>query len=83
MGSPYLDIGTGLAPLLAGWGEIIVARENFEGPHVWHNRRSLPQDAQKCRPARPQRVRARGVPSGYVEGLNDVRTPLEAFISSW
>ena len=41
MGSPYLDIGTGLAPLLAGWGEIIVARENFEGPHVWHNRSTL------------------------------------------
>jgi len=64
MGSPYLDIGTGLAPLLAGWGEIIVARENFEGPHVWHNRRSIPQGAQKGRPARPQQVRVRGVPSG-------------------
>jgi hypothetical protein len=83
MGSPYLDIGTGLAPLLAGCGKTIVAHESFEGPHVWHNRRSLPQGAQKGRPARPQRVRARGVPSGYVEGLNDVRTPLEAFISSW
>ena len=47
MGSPYLDIGTGLAPLLAGCGKTIVARENFEGLHVWRNWRSLPQDAQR------------------------------------
>jgi hypothetical protein len=32
------------------------------------------QEAQKARSARPQRVKTRGVPSGYVEGLNDVRT---------
>ena len=24
---------------LAGYGETILARENFGGPHVWHNRR--------------------------------------------
>jgi len=41
----------------------------------------LTQDAQKGRPARPQRVKARGVPSGYVEGLNDARTPLADFFS--
>ena len=38
--------------------------------------KTLPQDAQKDRPARPQRVKARGVPLGYVEGLNDARTTL-------
>jgi len=32
------------------------------------------QEAQKGCPARPQRVKARGVPSWYVEGLNDART---------
>ena len=32
------------------------------------------QDAQKDRSARPQRVKVRGVPFGYVEGLNDART---------
>ena len=32
------------------------------------------QDAQKGCSARPQRVRGRGVPLGYVEGLNDART---------
>ena len=32
-------------------------------------------DARKVRPARPQRVKARIVPLGYVEGLNDARTP--------
>ena len=39
------------------------------------------KDAQKDRPARPQRVKDRGVPSGYVEGLNDVRTLLADFFS--
>jgi hypothetical protein len=41
----------------------------------------LLQDAQKGRPARPQRVKARGVPFGYVEGLNDARTLLADFFS--
>jgi hypothetical protein len=50
-------------------------------PHSWHNRKILPQDAQKVRPARPQRVKARGVPLRYVEGLNDARTPLADFFS--
>ncbi len=34
------------------------------------------KDAQNVRPARPQRVKSRGVPGGYVEGLNDARTKL-------
>jgi hypothetical protein len=42
---------------------------------------ALAQDAQKVRPARPQRVKARGVPLGYVEGLNDARTKLADFCS--
>ena len=49
---------------LAGCGTTILASENFEGPRMWHNRRTLPPDAQKGLPARPQRVKARGVPSG-------------------
>src|SRR5437870_12834362 len=40
------------------------------------------RDGQKCRPARPQRVKARGVPLRYVEGLNDARTKLAEFLSS-
>ena len=39
------------------------------------------QDTQKGRPARPQRVKIRGVPGGYVEGLNDARTKLADFFS--
>ena len=39
------------------------------------------QDAQKGCPARPQRVKGRGVPLGYVEGLNDARTMLADFFS--
>jgi hypothetical protein len=42
---------------------------------------NTPQDAQKDCPARPQRVKARGVPLRYVEGLNDARTPLAGFFS--
>ena len=49
---------------LAGCGTTIFTRENFYGLHVWHNGRTLPQDAQKGRPARPQGVKGRGVPSG-------------------
>ena len=44
----------------------------------WGNAR---QDAQKGRPARPQRVKDRGVPLGYVKGLNDARTLLAGFFS--
>jgi hypothetical protein len=39
------------------------------------------QDVQKAPPSRPQRVKARGVPFGYVEGLNDARTKLEGFFN--
>ena len=34
------------------------------------------QDGQNDCPARPQRVKGRGVPVGYVEGLSDARTKL-------
>jgi hypothetical protein len=45
-------------------------------------RTTIPQDTQKGRPARPQRVKVRGVPSGgYVEDLNDARTTLAGFFS--
>ena len=39
------------------------------------------KDAQKVRPARPHRVKGRGVPFGYVEDLNDARTLLTGFFS--
>jgi hypothetical protein len=38
--------------------------ENFDGPHVRHNGKTLAQDAQKDRPARPQRAKRRGVRFG-------------------
>jgi hypothetical protein len=59
----------------------MLAIEYVNGSHVWHHRTTLSQDAQKGRSARPQRVKGRGVPSGYVEGLNDARTPLADFFS--
>jgi hypothetical protein len=54
----------------------MLAREIFGGPHVWHSRRALPQDAQKGLPARPQ-----AYPQGYVEDLSNARTTLEDFFS--
>jgi hypothetical protein len=43
-------------------------------PNPGAPRRAFPQ-------ARPQRVKARGVPLGYVEGLNEARTKLGRFFS--
>jgi len=43
--------------VLAGCGKTTLARENFEAPHVRHNSRILPQDAQKGRSARPQQAK--------------------------
>ena len=41
-----------LAIALLGYGKTMLPRENFEGPHMRHNRRTLPQDAQTDRPLR-------------------------------
>jgi hypothetical protein len=63
-------------------------RKNYVGTHAYRRSRTARQHehgsqaAQKVRPARPQRVKARGVPLGYVEGLNDARTLLADFFSS-
>ena len=56
-------------------------RKNSYDLHVWHNGTIPLQGAQKGCPARPQRVKTRGVPLRYVEGLNDARTPLEGFFN--
>jgi len=42
----------------------MLARQNVDGPNLWHNRRIFPQDAQKGRSARPQRAKRRGVRIG-------------------
>jgi hypothetical protein len=42
----------------------------------------IQQAVQKGRSARPQRVKGRGVPLGYVEGLNDASTPLAGCFNS-
>jgi hypothetical protein len=54
----------------------------FRWSHVWHKWKSLPQDAQEGRPARPQRVKGRGCTLlGYVEGLSDARSLLADYFS--
>jgi hypothetical protein len=49
---------------ITGCGKTISAQRNFKGMHFCDKSRTPPQDAQKVRPARPQRVKGRGVPSG-------------------
>jgi hypothetical protein len=41
---------------------------NVEVLHMYDKKILLPQDAQKVRPARPQRVKGRRVPSGVRGG---------------
>ena len=65
----------------SGLRKTISAQQNVEGLHAWDKKGTSRKDAQKDRPARPQRVKDRGVPSGYVEGLNDARTKLADFFS--
>ena len=72
------------APLraLTAHRKSIWARESFNSLHVWHNRRTLPQDAQKALPARPQpKNRPQAYPQGYVEDLFKARTKLGGFFS--
>jgi hypothetical protein len=53
------------------------AREYFR-----HNKKTLPQDAQKVRPARPQAEKEpEANPRGYGEDSCEPRTPLEDFLS--
>ncbi|MEP6890061.1 MAG: hypothetical protein ABI955_05125 [Nitrospirota bacterium] len=59
-----------------------MAREGFNGLHMWHNRRAFQQVAQKGLPARPQpKNRPQAYPLGYAEDLFKARTTLEAFFS--
>ncbi len=67
---------------LAARRKAMLAHENFDGRHVWHNRRTVPQDAQKGLPARPQpKNRPQAYSLGYVEDLFKARTKLEGFFS--
>ena len=45
------------------WKTLLV-REDFDGVHVWGKEKLSSQAAQKVCPARPQRVKTGGVPSG-------------------
>jgi hypothetical protein len=91
------SVRNALPSLLAARQKVILARDNFDGLHVWHNSRPLPQDAQKDLPARPQpKNRPQAYPSspahpelprqlvsrvGYVEDLFKARTKLGGFFS--
>jgi hypothetical protein len=51
----------GTSGFQAGCGKTISAQQRFDGLHVWDNRRTRSQDAQKGRPARPQQAKWRCV----------------------
>ena len=38
----------------------MLPRENFEGPHVWDNRKTLPQDSRTRQAGRARRAGIRG-----------------------
>src|SRR5882762_3227163 len=57
--SPYRTIERCLLPL-AGIGKTILARENFDGPHVWDKRRILLQDSRARRAGRARRTKRGG-----------------------
>ena len=59
----------------------MLARENFETPHVWHNRSTLLQDAQNVRPAGPQESKHEAYPLRYVEDFDEPRTLLAGCFS--
>ena len=72
-------------PDLTGCRKTISARQNFDGLHVWAKWRTLPQDAQKGCPARPQRVKTRGGtyrtscgPFALAMGLGERKIPYSA-----
>jgi hypothetical protein len=73
-----LDDDDGIAAIAACEGD---GQEKTENKNSSHAQDKTLRDAQKGRPARPQRVKRRGVLFSYVEPLNDARTKLVAFFS--
>jgi hypothetical protein len=64
--------------LLAGCGKTQLAHKTSLRYYI---KTQSHQDAQKGRPARPQRAKRRGVRFRYVEPLNDARTQLADFFN--
>ena len=58
----------------------MLTRENFDGPHVWHNRRTLPQDAQKSQTSHPPSPGAprRALPQARPSSVADPRFTFHA-----
>ncbi len=55
----------------------MLARESFDSPPVWRNRRTLSQAAQKGRPARPQPMKA---PEAYQFSPTRPELPRQLFL---
>src|SRR5688572_4972776 len=68
----------GIAAIAAREGD---GQEKTKDKNSSHAQDKTLRDAQKGRPARPQRVKRRGVLFSYVEPLNDARTKLADFFS--
>jgi hypothetical protein len=71
--------GAAMRSKLAGCGKTRLLHNTSRSAHVacWYQNSA--QDAQKGRPARPQREKRRIVLLPYGEPLNDARTPLADF----
>jgi len=70
------------ASSLAECGEVNQVHESFDGSYCIAQHKHILAGRSKRAFARPQRVKARGIPSWYVEGLNDARTTLADFFSA-
>ena len=64
---------------LAGCGKTRLLLDTLRSTHAPCRYQNNPQDAQKGRPARPQRAKRRIVLGQYGEPRSDARTPLVDF----
>jgi hypothetical protein len=65
-------------------GKLCWGGENFDGPHVWQaQQENTTQDAQKGRPARPQRVK--GLSEAYSLGrtVRRIRSTKSVRAAEW
>ena len=58
-----------------GCGDTVSARQNFDGPHVWDDRRTPGRRLKKADQQGRSACRAEAYTLGDVEGLNDAKTP--------
>jgi len=71
----------GASGFQAGCGKTISAQQRFDGLHVWDNRRTRSQDAQKGLQQGRSKRSGDAYSLRYGEPLSEARTPLADFFS--